>query len=340
MTSHPTAAHSRELTPRYTDTTSEYRAALEGAALHDASRFGRLRVTGVDALDLLNRLSTNRLDRLSAGESAMTVLVDEKARIIDLLTVANLGDELLIFTSPGAAQRVVQWLDKYTFAEEIAVQDVTDSTAMLSLLGPESPAVLARLPDLDMKGAAPNTASRLSLDGVAAILVRRDAPWLPSWDLVVPAGQAARVWDALAGAGATPMGEEAWQALRVERGVPIHGHELTEQYNPLEAGLAACVSFDKGCYIGQEVIARLDTYKKLQRRLVRLRFPPGAAVAEGDALEQGGKRVGVLTSVATRPADGAVLAIGYVRLTALDGAVRLSLADKPGVVAEVFPAAE
>ena len=340
MTSHPSAAHSREPKARYADTTSENRAALEGAALHDASRFGRLRATGVDALDLLNRLSTNHVERLPPGESAMTVLVDEKARIIDLLTVANLGDGLLIFTSPGAAERVVQWLDKYTFAEEIAVQDVTDSTAALSLLGPESPTVLARAANVNVMNVAPSTTLRLSLDGVAASLVRRNAPWLPSWDLVVPAGLAARVWDALARAGGTPMGEEAWQALRVERGVPIHGHELTEAYNPLEAGLAACVSFDKGCYVGQEVIARLDTYKKLQRRLARLRFPPNAAVAEGAALEQDGKRVGVLTSVATRPTDGAVLALGYVRLMALNGATRLSLADKPGVVAEVLPAAE
>lgn len=338
MTPHSATVRPAGPKPRSTDVLSEYRAALDGAAIHDASRFGRLRITGKDALDLLNRLSTNRVDALPAGECAMTVLVDERARIMDLLTIANLGGEMLVFTSPGAARRLVQWLDKYTFAEEIAVQDASDSTAVFTLLGPEAPSVLGRAAGMDTKMAMPSAALHLSFGGVPLTLARRDAPWLSSWELVVPADEAARVWHALAGTGAVPMGEEAWQALRVERGVPLHGRELTERYNPLEAGLAACVSFSKGCYIGQEVIARLDTYKKLQRRLARLRFPPGAIVAEGDALELDGERFGAVTSVATRPTDGAVLALGYVRLTALDSASRLSLAGKPHVAAEVAPA--
>jgi folate-binding protein YgfZ len=264
--------------------------------------------------------------------------VDEKAHIIDLLTIANLGDELLALTSSGAQQRVVQWQDRYTFSEEISVQDATEATAMFSLLGPDAPAVLARILDVSVSGLAPNVALRLSVGGVSATLLRREPPWLPSWDLVVPADGAARVWEALAEAAATPLGQEAWETLRVERGVPAYGHELTGQYNPLEVGLTACVSFNKGCYIGQEVIARLDTYKKLQRRLARLRFAPSTAVAEGDALGLDGKRVGAVTSVATRLTDGAVLALGYVRLTALDGQSRLSLAGKLGLIAEVLPA--
>lgn len=336
MTSRSATVHSRGPTARHSDSLSEYKAALDGAAIYAASHFGRLRVTGKDALDLLNRLTTNRVDQLPAGQSAMTVLVDERARILDLLAIANLGGELLVLTSPGASHQVIQWLDRYTFGEEIAVQDVTNATAMLSLLGPEAPAILARITGVDTKSVAPNAALRLSLAGVPASLVRRSEPALASLDIVTQGDDSPKVWRALKSAGATPIGEEAWQALRVERGVPLHGHELTDTYNPLEAGLVACVSFNKGCYVGQEVIARLDTYKKLQRRLARLRFPPGTVVAEGDALEVNGRRVGAVTSVAQRPTDGAVLALGYVRLKGLDGATAPSLQGKPGVAAVVL----
>ena len=121
------------------DWSREYAAAREGAAVVDRSNFGRLRITGADALDLLNRLSTNNLIDLGPGEGASTVLTTNKGRIIDLLlVVARLGGELLVVTSPSAAEKVVEWIDLYTFGEDIAVQDVTEETALLSVVGPSA----------------------------------------------------------------------------------------------------------------------------------------------------------------------------------------------------------
>lgn len=323
-------------TQSHTDVAREYLAARDGVALHNSGRFGRLRVSGKDALDLLNRLSTNRVDTLPHGQSAMTVLIDERARIIDLLTIANMGEHLLVLTSPGTAGRVVEWLDRYTFGEEIAVQDASGATSQLSLMGPQAPALLSQLAGMDLSGLPEAAATRVHLTGIEAALVRRCAPVLASWDLVTSPEGGCRLWGLLAQHGATPMGHEAWNALRVERGVPIHGHELTDEHNPLEAGLATCISFSKGCYVGQEVVARLDTYGKLQRRLVRLRFLEDATAAEGDKLEVGGTNAGAVTSTARRPTDGAQFALGYVRLTALQPNPVLTVAGKTGTQAQVL----
>ena len=131
-----------ELPRTYGNTSEEYRAARQGAALLDRSAFGRLRISGADGLDLLNRLSTNKVIDLASGEGVSTVLTTNKGRIIDLLPIINLGDELLVITSPQTVQNVVDWIDLYTFGEDIKVRDVTEETALLSIIGPDAGALL------------------------------------------------------------------------------------------------------------------------------------------------------------------------------------------------------
>ena len=116
----------------------------------------------------------------------------------------------------------------------------------------------------------------------------------------------------LVGGGATRVEEEAREAFRVVSGVPVYGKELGEGRNPLEAGLIGAIDFTKGCYIGQEVIARLDTYEKVQRALVSFRVEGNWD--EGDVLMQDGKRVGEITSLARLPSEGGCVGLGYVRL--------------------------
>jgi folate-binding protein YgfZ len=290
------------------DTAREYRAARQTAALLDRSAFGRLRISGADSLDLLNRLSTNKLTDVEPGHGAATVLTTNKGRVIDLLGIANLGDELLVITSPGAQERVVEWIDLYTFGEDIAVEDATESTAMLTVIGPAAAELLgAAASGLDLFDSA-----ELELNGERVTLVRTDALGVAGFNVVAPAEHAAGVWMALVDRGAIPMGELAAETLRVEQGVPLYGRELGEEYNPLEAGLLPYVSFDKGCYIGQEVVVRLNTYSKVQKRLMGVALD-GEIPEAGTRLEADGKDVGFLTSVVDSPEMGRPLAMGYLR---------------------------
>ena len=297
-------------------TAAEFRAAVERAAVY-ASDAGRLRLTGEDARDLLNRLSTNLVDPASdAGEVAVTVLTSDRGRIVDLVYVIHCGDHQLLLTSPGQQQTVIDFLDKYTIMEDLEVEDVTDSTAMLTLTGPNAADILGQsVPDDALVVEPPSDPD--------------DAQRPPTYHLMIDdPNAAARIMAALESAGAVRISAETAETLRIAQGRPAHGSEMSDTYNPLEAGLIGAIDFHKGCYIGQEVIARLDTYQKVQKYLVSLSFDadpaqagdlPGARLAN-DA----GAAMGLVTSATVVPgADGAgtiglgVIGLGYVRTAAV-----------------------
>lgn len=336
-----------ELPRLYADPALEYRAATEAVAVHDASYVGRLKATGRDVLDLLNRMSTNRVLSLQPGQGAPTILTTDRGRILDLIAVVNTGDYILLITSPGNQQRIIDWLDKYTIMEDVAVQDVTSSATLLSVLGPGSQAALEALSGVRLDSLPPFHSVVAEIpptpldergarrDSYSVRLIRRPLGGLPSFDLLTPPDDAPGVWHALVESGAAPMGVEAMDAVRVRYGVPYYGREMGDAYNPLEAGLIGSIDFAKGCYIGQEVIARLDTYHKVQRHLATLRFAPDAQVAEGMTLRRGEQRVGAVTSVARIPETGEVIGLGYVRTEAAAVGARLELEEVPGGWAEV-----
>jgi folate-binding protein YgfZ len=324
-----------ELPRLYADPALEYRAATEAVAVHDASYVGRLKATGRDVLDLLNRISTNRVLSLQPGQGAPTILTTDRGRILDLIAVVNTGDYILLITSPGNQQRVIDWLDKYTIMEDVTVQDVTSWDTMLVVLGPSSQAVLESLSGVALGGLLPFHTAMVPIGGREVRLIRRPLGVLPSFDLLVSPDGAPGVWQALVESGATPIGVEALDAVRVRYAVPSYGREMGEAFNPLETGLIGSIDFAKGCYIGQEVIARLDTYHKVQRSLVTLRFPADTQVAEGVTLRHGERSVGAITSVARIPTTGQVIGLGYVRTEAATIGARLELEEVPDGWAEI-----
>ena len=295
----------------YGEAALEYRAFYEGAAVYDEGRRGKIRAVGADVLDLLNRLSTNKVDHLAAGEGAPTVLTTDKGRIIDLVYVLNLGSFVLLLTGAGAQGRVMEWVDRYTIMEDSTMEDVTDSLELVSLAGPKACDVLDAVTGLDFTGLENFHSMSLETDGWGA---RIDLEALPCFQVLLEGGGKGAVREKLEDWGATPVGAEAWEAYRIGAGVPVYGKELDESRNPLEAGLIGAIDFDKGCYIGQEVIARLDTYEKVQRALVSLKVEGSGDWEEGDDLTLDGRRVGTITSLTGMPGGGDMVGLGYVRL--------------------------
>ncbi len=315
----------------YTDATAEFRAATETVALYDNSDAGRLKAVGTDALDLLNRLSTNKVVDLQPGQGAPTILTTDRGRILDLIGVVNLGDYTLLLTSPGQQQAVNDWLDKYTIMEDLEVSDITAETALLTLCGPDAEESLSDAAGTSPAQLLPYHSLAASIAGQEVNVIRRPLGQLPSFDLLLAPESQPPVWDCLTAAGITPLGAEAFESARVSLAIPRHGSEMGDAFNPLEAGLIGSIDFHKGCYIGQEVIARLDTYQKVQKRLALLRFPDDAKVSAGDSLERDGQAVGAITSVSRNPADGQLVGLGYVRNAAAKVGERLGLAgDAPG----------
>jgi len=295
----------------------EYKALTEGAALLDRSSAGRLRLAGEDALDLLNRLSTNDLTTLDVGQGLPTVLTSNKGRIIDLLFVLRQADDLLVLTAAETRQKVAEWIDFYTFVEDVTVTDITDETAMFSVAGPGSAKVLDSAAGADISSTGRYQSADAELVGVASLVIRTDHLRLPEYYLMVPASDGPALREGLLRANQgdvlTPVGIETVNAVRIENGAPEYGAELSEAYNPLEADLLDLISFDKGCYVGQEVVTRLNTYKKVQKYLVRLRLASESGIESGEKLLLDGKQVGLVTSSATLPGREGAVGLGYVR---------------------------
>ncbi|MBC8280593.1 MAG: aminomethyl transferase family protein [Chloroflexi bacterium] len=305
--------HGFQLPAVYSDFALEYSAATTNVGIHDASYMGRLKATGEDGLDLLNRMSTNKVVDLGPGEGAVTVLTTDRGRIVDVLGVVNQGEHVILLTSPGRQQAVIDWLDKYTIMEDLVIEDASSETAMLALVGPDAGKLLGLTDSQERPSQDSLSIESIQIGGSDVLVVNQPMGELSRYWLITDPESAKAVWQHLTDAGATPVGATAMDAVRVNFAVPEFGPELGEPFNPLEAGLIGSIDFTKGCYIGQEVIARLDSYKKIQKFLVSLSFEPNTAVSPGDELLQDGQPVGTVTSVAPEAIDGILKGLGYVK---------------------------
>ena len=327
---------SQHLPSAYTSSADEYDAATVGAGLVDRSDTGRLKLNGSDALDLLNRLSTNKLEDLEAGRGMHTVLTSNKGRILDLLFVLMQSDHLMVLTSPECRQKVADWIDFYTFVEEVVIEDVTERTTMLGVLGPKAAEVLGRFSGQEISPLSTYESVSSNIGDVDALVIRTDFAGLPGYDVIVPASQAEQLWTMLVegegGSGATPVGTDALEVVRVEQGAPVYGRELSEDYNPLEADLLEFVSFNKGCYIGQEVVTRLDTYEKVQKHLVGLSWDSDETPASNCSLTLEGKKVGGITTAVTSPRLRRGIGLGYVKKSQARPGVQLAAGSSGGEI--------
>jgi tRNA-modifying protein YgfZ len=307
-------------------------AVETGAVLFDRSHWGVLQMSGGDRLRFIHNQTTNTFTERQPGEGCDTVFVTSTARTIDLTTVYVADEALLILTSPSQDQRLMDWMDRYIFpADQILLANLTEDTAVFSLVGPGSAAVLKNL-GIELEPDWPTAHHRsVDLGGVTLRLAAGSGLALAGYTLLVPVEGAASVWQQLTDAGVVPAGELLWQQLRVQQGRPIPERELTDDYNPLEAGLWGAISFDKGCYIGQETIARLNTYQGVKQQLWGLQL--SCSVEPGEAIFAGDEKVGLLTSVVET--SNGLRGLGYIRTKAGGAGLTVRAGSANGVVVDV-----
>ncbi|MGB3493295.1 MAG: hypothetical protein WBA57_11240 [Elainellaceae cyanobacterium] len=307
-------------------------AAQNGVALYDCSHWGRIEVSDGDRLRFLHNQSTNDFMTLQPGQGCDTVFVTSTARTIDLATAFATEESVLLLSSPGSNDRLIKWMDRFIFfADKVKLTDLTDSTAAFTLIGPNSAALLSKIGAGDWAEQSPGSHQSIEIQGIAVRVAVASGLASPGYTLITAADRGAELWTLLAATEAVPLGETAWEQLRIEQGRPLPGQELTDDYNPLEAGLWGAVSFSKGCYIGQETIARLDAYNGVKQNLWGIRLStfaePGTVVMAGDA------KVGRLTSAYTSP-DG-IIGLAYIRTKAGGAGLAVTVGEANGEVIEV-----
>ena len=287
----------------------QYRQLREECGVLDRSARGKLLIGGEEAAEYLQGQLTNDSEALDPGEGCYAALLDRKGHLqADMRVLALAPGEIWVDTEPEALESARRHLEMYKIGREVEVADVTAERAILSLIGPRSVEVAgtAVLPEHACEAG-------VGVGGVECIAVgTRDGI-----DLIVEAAEAGRLRDALAAGGAVEVGAGAAEVLRIEAGTPRFGAEMSGETMPAEAGIVErAVSFTKGCYIGQEPVARLHYKGKPNRHLRGLEL--SAPAEAGAALRLGEKEVGAIGSACVSPARGPI-ALAIVRREAEPG---------------------
>lgn len=311
---------------------AQYRQLREECGLVDRSERGKLLVRGAEAAEYLQGQLTNDVEGLAPGKGLYAALLDRKGHMRADMRVLRLApDEIWIDTEAEATEATRRHLETYKIGREVEIADLTAERALLSLIGPRSAAVAgtAALPE--------HAVQEVRIDGVDCIAVGTavgldliaGTPGSQSGD---PAGEASRLREALTAGGAVEVGREAAEILRIEAGTPRFGAEMSSATMPAEAGIVeAAVDFAKGCYIGQEPVARLHYKGRPNRHLRGLEL--SALVEAGTPLKLGEKEVGQVGSACVSPAHGPI-ALAIVRREAEPGAELI--AGEDGVTARVL----
>ena len=297
----------------YGSTLDEYQSFKGKKVITDFSDSGVVSLQGKDTADFLHRMSTNNMLNINSNEPVVTVLTDADGHFMDVVTVLLHNERFLLIGSEGNGQNIFEWLNKHHFSEEITIVDESGQYGLFALYGEGVPAILS---------------------SQEYILIGSDSESA----FILVENNVSSVWKKLVESGLTPVGREAWNLIRTERGIPRLGFEITSSANPLEAGFAHAVSFTKGCYIGQEVIARMDTYDKVSRELRRLHFSGEVDKSGQKLLTKDGKPAGEITTSVYSPELGKQIGLGYVKkkYIELGGELFVSGTDLTAVIGEGF----
>ncbi len=294
-----------------------YEAAQTDALWRDMTHFGRFSVSGKDAAQLLHHMTTNDIKGLKDGQSCEAALITSKARMLDLISVFRRDHDFLIVTSPNRREMFAPHLRSFVlYRQDVHIEDETESGALFGLFGNGRNRVLdlgdlasSQVQNVTKNGAtfqvAPTT--RLPLNGVFVQSDSRDA-----------------LTQFVRESGVPLCDNETYNVLRVESGVPATGLELTEDVNPWEAGLEGAISLNKGCYNGQEIVARLNTYQKVKRSLRGLKM--SGEETSSTKLKADGKDAGFISSRVASPRFGAI-ALAYVRGDYAESGQQLQVED-------------
>lgn len=319
----------------YGDQAAEYAGASTGAILLDRSHEGRILLEGSDRFELVNRMSTNDVSQLALGEGKPTVFINANARILFRASCFSLSRGLLLISEAGQGGALANYLRRNIFfGDKAAVNDISAATAQFALHGATANRAMAQLAP-DARQAPPLGCAEIEAEEGDLIIARRKPICGDHWIAIAKRDAGAAVHRRLLNGGADfglrPAGSLTYNSLRIRSGRPA-GLELSADYIPLEVGLWDEISFSKGCYTGQEIIARMESRGRLAKTLVKIALT--SMVAAPAAVYAQEKAVGRLTSSVKAP-DGQIHALAVVKVDSARPGADLTVGPD-GVAASVL----
>lgn len=329
-----------ELPNAFTSPQDEYAVVCEKAGLIDLSFRTQVKFTGEDRIDFLQGMLSNDVKALRPGDGCPATLLTEQGRIVADLRVYAEESAILLDLDARIKEKTIEALDRFIIADDVEIEDLSAHRVTLAVQGPTAAEVLtaaglSSLPEQELQHRDATIAE------VQVRMIRSDQTGKSGYEFHVPSDRVAVVWQALAQLdGLLPVGHTALNMLRVEAGIPWYGLDMDEDRIVLEVGLDRAISFNKGCYLGQEVVERASARGHMNRLLIGFLLQDegqDALPTRGDRLLKDDKEVGWLTSITTSPTLGRPIALGYIRREHGEPGTRLRI-DRPDMdmIAEVI----
>ncbi len=329
-----------EIVAGFGDPREEYDAVVGSAGVLDLSYAGKLRITGRDRVRYLHNMLSNDVRKLSPGNGCYAALLSHQGRMESDVFVYAAQDELWLECSPAARRRLVETLVRFIVSDDVVVEDCTGKMAIVSVQGPGAAGVAGRTMGVDLSSLGPLDHRSVGEGTGASFLVRRDRTGCGGFDVWTAPEEAASLWRRWVDLERLrPVGHQALDWLRTEAGIPWFGVDMDERRLPMEMGLTSALSYSKGCYRGQEIVARVTHRGHLDRGFGGVALGTSDPPQAGAEIHSGDAKVGEVTSATFSPALGSVLALGILKLAFLSPGQPVEVIDGetpiPGRVVEL-----
>lgn len=297
----------------FANTAAEFQALLTGCGIVDLSWQAKLLVSGRDRTRWLNGMITNNIRDLAVGRGVYAFVLTPQGHNQGDLTAYNRGDYLLLATDREQLEKLTTVLKRYIIMDQVEIEDIGDKLATIGVAGPQASEVLTKA-GIDVAQLEAGQVIDAEWNGIGISVARSVAPQMDGYEIWFAAENAEKVWDALVGAGAKPIGSDALELYRMVCGVPRYGIDLRERDLPQETGQQHALNFSKGCYIGQEIVERIRARGNVHRTFSGFEVQ-GDVPQPGTKIRANDKDVGETTSAARIPfASGErTIALGYLR---------------------------
>lgn len=313
----------------------EFRALRNGCGIYDLGWRSKIIISGKDRVRWLNGMITNNIRDLQPERGNYSFLLTPQGHIQGDLYAYNRGDYILLGTDRFQAQTVIDRLKKYIIMDKVELEDVSDRLTAIGVQGPKTRDVL-NAAGLDLPDVEPMQVKDFSWQEIGLTVTRMAFDKFLTYEVWVATEHAAKLWDALVRAGATPVGAVALEMFRVSAGIPRYGLDIRESNLPQETGQNQALNFSKGCYIGQEIVERIRARGSVHRTLTGF-IIEGAVPASGTKVLWNGKEAGEVTSAVQVPSgDGArVLGIGIARCEIAKQGTQVQVGNEQATVSEL-----
>ncbi|RSL16160.1 aminomethyltransferase/hypothetical protein [Edaphobacter aggregans] len=303
---------------------TQLNALLDKAAIFPLNETGWIRATGEDRVRWLNGMVTNSIQDLKPGKGSYSFVLSVQGRIQGDAYIYAEPDALLLETASAQVPGLMALLDRFIIMDDVELSDVSATRSGLSIAGPEAAALLAKL-GLNVEHLAPLDLQTTEWNSTPVTIIHAHSPLVPRFELWADTATIASLSQALLAAGAVTTAPESLEYLRILEGTPLYGKDIRDRELPQETAQARALHFNKGCYLGQEIVERIRSRGNVHRTFSAFRLE-GDLPPAGSMLEAEGKQIGELTSTASipLPSNPVQLALGYARREALDRGLPLT----------------